>query len=246
VIVMQDITPLKELDRLRTEWVAAVSHDLKNPIQVLQLGASLLEMDGPLNDMQLERVQIIQRSAELLSNLVTNVLDLARLEAGPALRVTPLDVLDVVRASLVEMEHLALEKQQRIMTDTPTFLPSMMADQALLTRVLTNLLSNAIKYTPDGGTIVIRVRTAPPNIELEVIDNGPGIPEEALPRLFDRFYRVPGTQAQGTGLGLSIVKSIVEKHGGSISVISTPGEGSTFRLSLPLSGAERKRSSTVN
>ena len=234
VIVMQDITPLKQLDRLRTEWVAAVSHDLKNPIQVVQLGAVLLEMDGPLNELQLDRILIIQRSASQLSDLVTNVLDLARLEAGPSLRLAPVDVGATIEETLTTLEHLAARKEQQIKTEISDPLPDIQGDRALLGRVIANLVSNAIKYTPDGGTISVRARHADPVVEIEVSDDGPGIPAEAVPHLFDRFYRVPGTVADGTGLGLSIVKSIVEKHRGSIEVSSAPGEGSTFTLRLPV------------
>jgi len=235
VIVMQDISPLKELDRLRTEWVAAVSHDLKNPIQVVQLGAALLEMDGPLNAAQLDRVQMIQRSAAQLSELVTNVLDLARLEAGPSLRLMALDPADVIQAAVSEMEHLATEKRHQLKVELPEILPSLMGDAVLLKRVLANLLSNAIKYTPEGGQITLRAGLVDHTLQIEVVDNGQGIPPEALPHLFDRFYRVPGTKGDGTGLGLSIVKSIIEKHNGSIQAASTPGQGSTFTLCLPIS-----------
>jgi PAS domain S-box-containing protein len=237
VVVMQDITPLKELDRLRTEWVAAVSHDLKNPIQVVQLGAVLLEMDGPLNDMQRDRITIIQRSAEQLSDMVTNVLDLARLEAGPSLRLAPINLLNLIQSTLADLEQLASKKQQALKADLDTSLPSIMGDQALLARVVTNLLSNAIKYTPPGGLITIRAHSSGTFAEIEVIDNGPGIPDDALPHLFDRFYRVPGTKAEGTGLGLSIVKSIVEKHNGTVRVVSEQGQGSNFILSLPMMSA---------
>lgn len=234
VIVMQDITPLKELDRLRTEWVATVSHDLKNPIQVVQLGAALLEMDGPLNEMQRERIMIIQRSAEQLSALVTGVLDLARLEAGPALRLAPLNLQDVIMAAIAEIQHLATKKQQTIATNLLPDCPVIMGDGVLLGRALVNLLSNAIKYTHTGGEISVRCTVMDEALQIQVADNGQGIPGDALPHLFERFYRVPGTVSEGTGLGLSIVKSIVEKHGGYVGVSSAPGKGSEFTLALPI------------
>lgn len=236
VVVMQDITPLKELDRLRTEWVAAVSHDLKNPIQVIQLGAALLEMDGPLNELQLERVMIIMRGAEQLRSLVTNVLDLARLEAGPAIRMADLNLPDVILAAFSEVEHLAQKQQQQLINEMSPDLPLLRGDATLLQRALVNLLSNAIKYTPAGGAIRLHTSLNKKTVGIEIADNGPGIPAEALPHLFDRFYRVPGTSAEGTGLGLSIVKSIVEKHHGSTHVKSTEGVGSTFTILLPLPG----------
>jgi signal transduction histidine kinase len=234
VIVMQDITPFKELDRLRTEWVAAVSHDLKNPIQVIQLGAALLEIDGPLNELQLERIKIIQRGTEQLSDLVADVLDLARLEAGPSLRLAPANPVDIITASLAEVEHLVIKKQQQLTSYVAPDLPIIQSDGKLLQRALVNLLGNAVKYTPLGGKIALRAGLIESGLSIEVVDNGQGIPAEALPHLFERFYRVPGSNAEGTGLGLSIVKSIIEKHNGTIRVTSAQGRGSTFTIALPV------------
>jgi len=234
VIVMQDITPLKELDRLRTEWVAAVSHDLKNPIQVVQLGAALIEMDGPLNDLQQDRIRIIQRSAMLLSNLVAGVLDLARLEAGPAVRLAPVNPAEVCSAVMAEMEQVAANRGQQLVCEMADDLPVLRGDLVLLTRAISNLASNALKYTPNGGVITLQARMVEDEIEFAVRDNGAGIPEASLPHLFDRFYRVPGTQAEGSGLGLSIVKSIVDKHNGRVLVSSTLGVGSTFMVRVPV------------
>lgn len=234
VIVMQDITPLKELDRLRTEWIAAVSHDLKNPIQVVQLGAVLLEMDGPLNARQRERLAVIQRSTEQLSDLVAGVLDLARLEAGPPIRFMPVDPRALLQGALDEVEQLARKKNQHLILDLPARLPAIDGDASLLRRAVGNLLANAIKYTAEQGTITLRARRERDRLAVAVIDTGQGIPAEALPHLFTRFYRVAGTDVEGTGLGLSIVKSIVEKHHGTVEVSSVPGEGSRFELRLPL------------
>jgi len=235
VIVMQDITPFIELDRLRTEWVAAVSHDLKNPIQVIQLGSALLEIDGPLNETQLERIRIIQRGAAELNRLVANVLDLAQLEAGPSLRLAPAFLHDILKAGLAEVEQLAAKKQQQIILTISPELPLIDSDAGLLQRALVNLLSNAIKYTPPGGVIHLEAAPAAGDmLAIQVTDNGQGIPADALPRLFERFYRVRNTDAEGSGLGLSIVKSIVEKHNGRVEVSSVEGKGSTFRITLPL------------
>jgi len=234
VIVMQDVTPLKELDRLRTEWIAAVSHDLKNPIQVVQLGAVLLEMDGPLNARQRERLAVIQRSTEQLSDLVAGVLDLARLEAGPPIRFVPVDARALLQGARDEIEQLARKKNQRLILDLPARLPDLNGDAGLLRRAVSNLLANAIKYTAEQGTITLRARRERDRLVVAVIDTGQGIPAEALPHLFTRFYRVGGTDVEGSGLGLSIVKSIVEKHHGTVEVSSVPGEGSRFELRLPL------------
>ena len=189
-------------------------------------------MDEVTTPRQLERIALIQRAAEQLRNLVTNVLDLPRLEAGPALRLSTLDVAEIAFSALTETRHLAEKERHKLIVDTTPGM-QIQVDGTLLQCALVNLLSNAIKYTPPGGTITLQARSYESFAEIAVIDNGLGIPEGALPNLFTRFYRVPGTTAEGTGLGLSIVKSIVEKHNGSIHVISQAGEGSTFFITLP-------------
>jgi signal transduction histidine kinase len=237
VIVMQDITSLKKLDKLRTQWVAAVSHDLKNPIAAVQLSAGLMEKAGPLNDMQREILEKMQRGSERLRSLVTDVLDLARLEAGLALRLGTVNPVQVIAEAISDVEALAADKGLALMTDLPPELPSVRGDAALLGQVMANLLSNAIKYTPSGGQVTVRAKPRDGKLQVEVIDTGRGIPVEALPRIFDRFYRVPESEeeVEGTGLGLSIVKSIVEKHGGQIWVESEEGAGSTFAFTVPVS-----------
>ncbi|MBN1813963.1 MAG: GAF domain-containing protein [Anaerolineae bacterium] len=236
VIVMQDITSLKELDKLRTQWVAAVSHDLKNPIAAVQLSAGLMEKAGPLNDMQKEILEKMQRGSERLRSLVTDVLDLARLEAGPALRLGVVNPVEIIAETISDVEPLAADKELALMTDLPPELPTVRGDAALLGQVMTNLLSNAIKYTPSSGQVTVRVKPRDKALQIEVIDTGRGIPAESLPHIFDRFYRVPDSEeAEGTGLGLSIVKSIVEKHGGRVWVESEEGKGSMFAFTVPVS-----------
>jgi len=238
VMVMQDITHLKELDRLRTEWVATVSHDLKNPITAIQLSADLMEKAGPLTEMQRSLLARMQSGGLRLESLVTDVLDLARLEVGPSIQAVAVSLADVIASALDEIEPLAATKGHVLISDVPLDLPAARGDAALLVRVLVNLLSNAVKYTPDGGRVVLRVRSKNGLLWVEVADSGLGIPAEALPHIFDRFYRVPGSEqeAEGTGLGLSVVQTIVEKHGGEVRVESEPGQGSTFTFSVPAVG----------
>ncbi len=238
VIVMQDISSLKQLDRLRTEWVAAVSHDLKNPITAIQLSTMLLEKAGPLNDRQQDIMLELRRGSDRLRALVTDILDLARLEAGPAPRLSNVNPITVVKEAVNEVESLIAQKRQNLVTDLPAEMPLIRGDGALLTRALVNLLGNAAKYTPIGGRITIRAQLQDEMLHIKVIDTGPGIPEADLPHIFDRFYRVQHNQEQteGTGLGLSIVKSIVEKHGGQVWVESKQGAGSTFTVIVPCGG----------
>ncbi len=234
VMVMQDVSSLKELDRLRTEWVTAVSHDLKNPINAITLAVEMLEEMGPLNEEQKEMLQATQRGIDQLTTLVTDVLDLARLEAGPALKLSQVDPKQVIDDALAQVRTLAAEKSLALYTDLPPDLPSVRGDAPLLTRALVNLLSNAVKYTSAGGQVTVSAQSQNGALQFEVHDTGRGIPEEALPHIFERFYRVPGSEdKEGSGLGLNTVKSIVEKHGGRVSVQSELGLGSSFSFSIP-------------
>jgi signal transduction histidine kinase len=237
-VVMQDISPLKELDRLRTEWVAAVSHDLKNPITAMQISAGLMDRAGPLTDMQRDLLEKMQHSGERLRSLVTDVLDLARLEAGPSLRATAVRPASVVAEAMAEVESLASQKSMTLVTDLSSDLPQALGDASLLARALVNLLSNAVKYTPERGQVTVRAHPQDGELCFEIIDNGPGIRPEAQTRLFEPFYRVSDASEaiEGTGLGLNIVKTIVEKHGGRVWVESEFGVGSTFAFAVPIAG----------
>ncbi len=236
VLVMHDITTLKELDQLRTDWVTIISHDLKSPIASIQLSARLIQESGALNELQAQGLDIIQRSSQHLRSLVVDVLDLARLEAGPALRPLAVDMKEVIAASLAEVEPLVQAKGHSLQAELSSDLPATWGDAALLKRVLVHLLKNATSYTMEGGQIMVRAYSEDDSVIIEVSDTGRGIPPELIPRIFDRFYRVPGSEkfAQGSGLGLNIVKSIVEKHGGRIWVESQPAVGSTFAFTIPL------------
>jgi len=197
-----------------------------------------MEKAGPLTEMQRSLLARMQSGGLRLESLVTDVLDLARLEVGPSIQAVAVNLADVIASALDEIEPLAATKGHVLISDVPLDLPAARGDAALLVRVLVNLLSNAVKYTPDGGRVVLRVRSKNGLLWVEVADSGLGIPAEALPHIFDRFYRVPGSEqeAEGTGLGLSVVQTIVEKHGGEVRVESEPGQGSTFTFSVPAVG----------
>ncbi len=169
VLVMQDITPLKELDQLRTEWVAAVSHDLKNPITTVQMAAMLLDKAGPLNEKQRELLDRLEHGSKQLRSLVTDVLDLARLEAGPVLKTRAVAPDDVVARALTEVEALAADKGVALSVELPPHLPPVRGDAALLTRVVVNLLSNGIKYTPAGGEVQVRARPQVGNLREDLL-----------------------------------------------------------------------------
>lgn len=232
---------LLELDRLKTAFVNAVSHDLRTPLTSIKGFAEFLEdeLGGPLTPDQLEFVLQIERGSKRLETLVDDLLDFARIEAGTfRLRPEEADLASLVHTVVdslrpqAEAAHLALKA-----TTAEAPLPVCM-DPARIEQVLMNLVQNAIKFTPAGGSIEVRARRAGPDLVCEVADTGEGIAPADLPKLFQRFSQLKVGQAKGgTGLGLSISKSIVEAHGGSIGVRSELGHGSTFWFTLPLERA---------
>lgn len=234
-IVMQDITHLKELDRIKSEFVTAVSHDLRSPLTAILGYIELLERAGELNDQQEEFIRRVQLSVGQISDLVSNLLDLGRIEAGldVAKENTPLPVL--ARYALESMRSRAKEKQLQISSRLPENLPMILGAPIRLRQMIGNLLDNAIKYTPSGGWVEIEAKAEGDQVILTVSDNGPGIPAADQPYLFDKFFRASNTPQDlpGTGLGLSIVKSIVDSHDGRVWVDSVLGEGTTFTVVLP-------------
>jgi two-component system phosphate regulon sensor histidine kinase PhoR len=234
-IVMQDITHLKELDRIKSEFVTTVSHDLRSPLTAILGYIELVERSGELNDQQGEFIRRVQLSVGQITDLVSNLLDLGRIEAGldVAKENTPLSVL--ARYALESMRTKAEDKQVRISSRLPENLPMVLGAPIRLRQMIGNLLDNAIKYTPPGGRVEIEAKSEGEQIILTVDDSGPGIPTADQPYLFDKFFRASNTSEDlpGTGLGLSIVKSIVDSHDGRIWVDSNLGEGTTFTVVLP-------------
>jgi two-component system NtrC family sensor kinase len=234
-IVMQDITHLKELDRIKSEFVTAVSHDLRSPLTAILGYIELVERSGELNDQQGEFIRRVQLSVGQITDLVSNLLDLGRIEAGldVAKENTPLPVL--ARYAIESMRTRAEAKQLRLALRLPENLPMVLGAPIRLRQMIGNLLDNAVKYTPHGGQVEIEAKSEGDQVILTVSDNGPGIPTADQPYLFDKFFRASNAPEDlpGTGLGLSIVKSIVDSHGGRIWVDSKLGEGTTFTVVLP-------------
>ncbi len=245
VTVVKDVTPLKELDRMKSEFVAVVAHDLKAPLAVIhqQLTVILEGIAGPINDKQHKLLARARERAEGLGDFIKNLLDLSRIESGRLVQeIVPVDMAGLT-AGVVE-EHLikAKAKQQTLTFTAPPGLPRVLGDPGPLEEVVTNLVSNAVRYTPEGGTIEVALTSTGRHLALTVADNGLGISPEDQQRIFERFTRIKTgktRQIAGTGLGLSIVKEIVEAHHGQITVSSQEGEGSTFRVLLPISDEER-------
>ncbi len=236
VVVMQDITHLKELERMKNEFVSTVSHDLRTPLTAIRGFAEILL--GRIEGEQENRsyVRHIKTSAEQMAELVEDLLDLGKIEAGVESVRVPWQLEELARQAVEESSFQASLRQVELTSSIAESVPPVLCDPRQMRQVLDNLLSNALKYTPAGGTIVIRTRAQDRQVLVEVQDNGIGIPREALPRLFEKFYRVPCRETEeiaGTGLGLAIVKAIIDQHGGEIWVESELDQGSTFGFSLP-------------
>ena len=233
-----EIEAAREVDRLKTAFVNAVSHDLRTPLTTITGYAEFLEdeLAGPLNEAQRKYLDQIQKSTRRLEGLVNDLLDVARLEAG-TFTLNPSEVdLGAMLAEIVESFRPQVQAMGvRLEVDVPAEPLLLQADVPRLERVFTNLIGNALKFTPAGGAIGLRVRLDGAVARSEVTDTGPGIAPDDLPRLFQRFVQLEaGTRKGGTGLGLSISKAIVEAHGGRIGADSQPGAGSTFWFTLPL------------
>ncbi|NDJ87509.1 MAG: GAF domain-containing protein, partial [Chloroflexi bacterium] len=236
-LVLHDVTLFKELDNLKNELVATVSHDLKNPLSAIRGYVELIDMVENLSDRAQGYIMRARRSIADMSQLIEDLLDVARIDSGLTLDLKAIDVLPLFN-EIIESYRLKIEeKQMQVELQTPQILPKVYADSARLSRVLSNLLSNAIKYTPEEGQIYVIADANGEQLSIAVRDNGIGIPAESIPTLFDKFTRIRDEKAEGiegTGLGLFIVKKLVEAHQGEISVESTYGEGSVFTLTLPL------------
>jgi two-component system phosphate regulon sensor histidine kinase PhoR len=239
VLVFHDITALRRLERIRQEFVANVSHELRTPVASIKGYAETL-IDGALDDKEhaMEFLKIIHADADRLARLIDDILHLSKIESGTlkmSLRLCSLKpVVDRVVAGLQRrLGEKALSAHIHIAEDVPPVL----ADEDRMAQVFQNLIDNAIKYTPHGGRIMITGDQRGGLLQIDVQDNGMGIPPEDLPRIFERFYRVDKARSRelgGTGLGLSIVKHIVQAHNGEVFVKSTVGEGSTFSVMIPL------------
>ena len=223
------------LARMQTDFVAHVSHQLKTPLSLLSAATETLEMDRVRSPERFaEYLRTIHAEAQRLSVLVQRVLEFSRVQQRRHYEFEPADLGALVRETVDAFAHgLSAQGFSFDVQQAPG--PMIVhADPAALEQVLANLLDNAVKYSDHNKAIVVRVRTDAATAVVEVIDRGVGIAASDRAHIFDRFYRTPGTNRTGFGLGLSIVKELVRAHGGRVEVESTPGAGSTFRVSLPL------------
>jgi NtrC-family two-component system sensor histidine kinase KinB len=237
-VVLNDVTRFRLLDRLKSDWVATVSHELKTPLTSVRLAVHVLleEVVGPLEPKQTELLVEARDSTERLLRLIEYLLALARLEDGrERLEPRPTDPTSLLRAAADAAASRAEDRRIEIALHDEPGLPPVEVDPDRLGRALNNLLDNALTYTEAGGKVVLSATATPDGrVCLGVSDTGIGIPAEHLPHVFDRFFRVPGRDERpGTGLGLAIVREIVAAHHGEIACESEPGHGTTFRITLP-------------
>lgn len=239
VAVLHDITEIKRLERMRREFVANVSHELKTPVTTIK-GFTETLLDGAMDDRETSRefLEIIDSETERLSRLIHDLLELSKIESKKVkLNNKPVDISKVIQNTVIKMQRQIEKAGLTVYLDLPGKPQTAVIDQDMIEQVLLNLVDNAVKYTPAGGSIKVKVAEENEEILVYVKDDGIGIPLKDLSRVFERFYRVDKTRSRdagGTGLGLSIVKHIIEDvYGGKVGVNSKPGSGSEFFFTLP-------------
>ncbi len=235
VVIMQDITHLKELERIKSDFVNTVSHDLRSPLTAILGYIELIDRVGPVNSQQKEFIQRVQSSVHSITALINDLLDLGRIEAGFDIQKDIISLDSIIHYSIDSLKGRTLSKGQQLEIMISNPLPHLLGNPIRLRQMVTNLLANAIKYTETGGLLKISAHAEAGQIILQISDNGPGIPDVDLPFIFDKFYRASNVpeNTSGSGLGLAIVKSIVENHNGRIWVDSAIGHGTTFTVVLP-------------
>jgi signal transduction histidine kinase/DNA-binding response OmpR family regulator len=235
VWTIRDISERARLERLKTEFVATASHELRSPLTSIKGFVELLARSDDLDAKQREFIDVILLSTNRLVDLVNDLLDVARIEAGQfEIHRRPTDAVEAVREVATLIEPRIADKSQELELKLPRLLPPALADPARLRQIATNLITNAHLYTPPRGKIAVGLEAEEHAIVLRVSDSGRGMTEGEREQIFDRFYRgEDGRTVPGTGLGLSVVKSLVDLHGGTITVESEPNKGSRFTVRIP-------------
>jgi len=229
---------LKQLDQLKNEFVAHVAHDLKSPLSVIYSYAELLQQFNGLDKEGQDFLREIHTAVGRMRSLIGNVLDINRIEMGIEAELGPTDIAEVLNCSAGTLQGLAREKGIALALDVSNGLPLVRGASVRLGQVLMNLVGNAIKFTPTGGKVAVSGNHEGERVIIRVADSGPGIPQELMPKLFQKFSKLNQKETckqEGHGLGLAIVRSIIDAHRGDVWVESIPGKGSTFAFSLPLS-----------
>jgi len=239
VLLLRDVTKLRELDRLKSEFVMSASHELRTPLTSIGMSVSLLQETAmkKLTEKERELLQAAHEELERIKALVNDLLDLSKIESGKvvlAFDSTPVSLL--CDKAIAALKVQAEEKGVQVTSAVPEGLPDVKADANKIAWVLTNLIANSLRYTDRGGSVHLAAEKIGSQVHVAVADTGAGIPYEYQSRIFDKFVQVKGQSGGGTGLGLAICKEIVRAHGGTIWVDSEPGKGSTFTFTLPLAG----------
>jgi len=240
LMLLQDVTQFKELDRMKSDFIATLSHEFRTPVTSINMSVDILNRGilGPLNDKQKELIDSAKGDCTRLTKLARELLQLSKLESGKVqLKNEELNVHTLVESSIHSLLVQFGEKGVRLETDIPAGIPTIVADEQQLSSVVTNLVSNALKYTDSGGIVTVRAREQNDALIIAVADTGQGIAPEHLEEIFDKFVQVKRTSDAtpgSVGLGLAIAKEVVELYGGQIWAESTPGSGSVFSFRLPL------------
>ncbi|MBK8485583.1 MAG: HAMP domain-containing protein [Saprospiraceae bacterium] len=235
VILLKNITPFKELDSAKTHFMATVSHEFKTPIAAIKMSLQLLENEqiGILNPEQKNLLESIKEDAHRLLKITGEMLDMTQVESGNIqLSIFPTSAKEILLDAIHATKIPADQKQIKFEINIQNNLPNVQADTEKTTWVLTNLLSNAIRYSYENSTIYARIKYEDGSIKFAIKDTGPGIAPQYKDKVFDRYFRVPGSNKEGTGLGLAISKEFIEAQGGNITIDSEYGTGSTFIVSL--------------
>ena len=234
-LMLTDVTRLRHLDEVKTDLISTVSHELKTPLTSIRLAIHILlnEKLGPLSPQQMELLVTARDDSDRLYRVIEDLLDISRIESGQAeITLQPVNVAELVLQATDKMRAAFLDRRITFNLELAPDVPRVLADPTRLQLVFDNLLSNALKYTGPGGKVTIAARPEDSMVSFAVEDTGIGIAPEFLPRLFDKFFRVPGQEQISSGLGLTIAKEIVEAHGGTINAVSEPGQGTKFTFTV--------------
>ncbi len=236
VIILRNITPYHELNEAKTNFIATVSHELKTPISSIKMSAKLLSDDriGERNSEQQALINGISDDSDRLLKITGELLNMAQVETGNIqLKLLPTLPKNIFDKAAEVIRFQAAQKRIALLADVPDDLPPINVDEEKTTWVFINFLTNAIKYSPEDSKLLVKVARKENTIEFSVKDQGPGIDDKYLPKIFDRYFKIPGKhESSSTGLGLAISKEFIEVQGGTIHVESTYGEGSVFSFSF--------------
>lgn len=247
VILLRNVTELKRLEKVKNDFIATISHEIKTPLTSIVMGTGLLSDKnvGKLNEKQIDILNTIQEETQKLSDLVINLLRLSRIQSGKAvLEKSPCSIEQIIDAGILNYKKQAENNNIILESECPENIPKVMCDFEKIIWVINNLISNALKYTDSGDKISVGAYLSEPYINIYVKDTGSGIPKEYIDKIFNKFVKINKYEPEmvSTGLGLSIAKEIVEAHGGTIKCASETGKGSIFTFTLPL----KEEKNTVN